>query len=69
MAVLDRNITELEKFNFKPKAICNALTFRTHEQNRQMAKLFYASHPDGTHRACMEGGLGTHYLFNHKLKW
>ena len=63
-------IPELEKFDFKPGQFVT-LDLPIHEQkNRRWRSYSIASHPDGTNIielviVLLEGGLGTHYLFNH----
>ena len=63
-------IPELEKFDFKPGQFVT-LDLPIHEKpNKRWRSYSIASHPDGTNIVelvivLMEGGLGTHYLFNH----
>ncbi|HEX5155266.1 MAG TPA: FAD-dependent oxidoreductase [Parafilimonas sp.] len=63
-------IPELEKFDFKPGQFVT-LDLPIHEKpNKRWRSYSIASHPDGTNIielviVLLEGGLGTHYLFNH----
>jgi CDP-4-dehydro-6-deoxyglucose reductase len=63
-------IPELERFDFKPGQFVT-LDLPIHEQkNKRWRSYSIASHPDGTNVielviVLLEGGLGTHYLFNH----
>lgn len=63
-------VPELENFNFKPGQFVT-LDLPIHEKpNKRWRSYSIASHPDGTNIfelviVLLEGGLGTHYLFNH----
>lgn len=63
-------IPEVEKFDFKPGQFVT-LDLPIHEKpNKRWRSYSIASHPDGTNIielviVLLEGGLGTHYLFNH----
>lgn len=63
-------IPELEQFDFKPGQFVT-LDLPVHEKASKRWKSYsIASHPDGTNIielviVLLEGGLGTHYLFNH----
>lgn len=62
-------VPELEKFDFKPGQFVT-LDLPIHEKpNKRWRSYSIASHPDGTNTielviVLLEGGLGTHYLFN-----
>src|SRR6476661_3315659 len=63
-------VPELESFDFVPGQFVT-LDLPIHEKpNKRWRSYSIASHPDGTNIVelvivLMEGGLGTHYLFNH----
>src|SRR5690242_10396287 len=63
-------IPELEKFDFKPGQFVTLDLPIADKPNKRWRSYSIASHPDGTNVielviVLLEGGLGTHYLFNH----
>ncbi len=63
-------IPELETFNFKPGQFVTLDLPIADKPNKRWRSYSIASHPDGTNVVelvivLLEGGLGTHYLFNH----
>ena len=63
-------IQEVEDFNFKPGQFVTLDLPIADKPNKRWRSYSIASHPDGTNIielviVLLEGGLGTHYLFNH----
>lgn len=63
-------IPEVENFNFKPGQFVTLDLPIADKPNKRWRSYSIASHPDGTNIielviVLLEGGLGTHYLFNH----
>ncbi len=63
-------IPELTEFNFKPGQFVTLDLPIADKPNKRWRSYSIASHPDGTNIielviVLLEGGLGTHYLFNH----
>ena len=68
MALLD-GISEVENFSFKPGQFVTLDLPIADKPNKRWRSYSIASHPDGTNIielviVLLEGGLGTHYLFN-----
>src|SRR4051812_34188083 len=63
-------IPEVDVFNFKPGQFVTLDLPIADKPNKRWRSYSIASHPDGTNVielviVLLEGGLGTHYLFNH----